>query len=181
MSGPSDLESLVRGYRPGGDEWSCELALEALGNERPMWPRSEFDPGHFTASGFVLSPDRDSLLIVHHAKLGRWLQPGGHIESDDATVEAAARREVLEETGVHNLQVVGTTPIRIDAHGIPEHGSTPAHMHIDLGIGYLAGSREIGPLEEVIDARWVLLDELDTFEVDDAVRSGAQAVRCALG
>lgn len=177
MDGPLDLESVVRSYVPDTDELSHQLAREALETGRPMWPRSEFDPGHFTASGFVLSPDRGSLLLIHHGKLDRWLQPGGHIESEDATVEAAARREVHEETGVRGLELVGTTPMRIDAHEIPGHGSEPAHVHIDLGVGFRATSLRIGPLDEVNAARWVGFDDLLSFDVDDALLAGAEAAR----
>jgi hypothetical protein len=49
MAGPihleSDLEALVRAYAPKGDSWSHELALQVLDSDRPMWPRTEFDPG----------------------------------------------------------------------------------------------------------------------------------------
>ena len=173
------LEMLVRSYVPDGDERSWELALSVLESDRPMWPRSEFDPGHFTASGFVISPDRDALLLIHHGKLDRWLQPGGHIENHDTTIEAAARREVQEETGVGNLQLVGTALIRIDAHEIPERGSEPGHVHIDLGVGFRATSFEIGPLDEVLDAKWVRFDELARYDVDDALEAGASAVRLA--
>ncbi|MDX1745166.1 MAG: NUDIX domain-containing protein, partial [Halobacteriales archaeon] len=51
----------------------------------------------FTASGFVVDGER--VLLVDHARLGRWLQPGGHIEARETPVEAAIR-EVREETGV---------------------------------------------------------------------------------
>ena len=40
------------------------------------------------------------VLLVHHARLDRWLLPGGHVEPEDGCVEDAARREVIEETGV---------------------------------------------------------------------------------
>jgi 8-oxo-dGTP pyrophosphatase MutT (NUDIX family) len=142
-----------------------------------MWPRSEFEPGHFTASGFVVSPDGDALLLIHHAKLGRWLQPGGHIEAYDATVEAAARREVSEETGIGELDIVGAALVRIDAHEIPARGSEPAHVHIDLGVGFRAVHHQIGPISEVIDARWVAFGDLESYDIDDALRAGAEAVR----
>ena len=179
MSGPSDLEFLVRTYVPDGDERSRDIALRALESGRAMWPRSEFEPGHFTASGFVVSPDGGSLLLIHHGKLHRWLQPGGHIESEDSTVEAAARREVVEETGVGDLRILDAALVRIDAHEIPGRGSEPAHVHIDLGIGFQAGTHDIGPIDEVIEARWVAFDDLGTYEVDDALMSGAQAVKFA--
>jgi 8-oxo-dGTP pyrophosphatase MutT (NUDIX family) len=181
MAGPSDLEAIVQRYVPDGDERSHELALEVLGRQHPMWPRSEFNPGHFTASGFVISPDGNSLLLIHHGKLDRWLQPGGHIEAEDASVEAGARREVREETGVNGLRHVGPALLRIDAHQIPERGSEPAHVHIDLGVGFRALNPEIGPLDEVLDAKWVRFDELTHYDVDDALEAGANAVRRSAG
>ncbi len=180
MSGPCDLEGLVRGHVPDGDGWSHDIALEALRSYRPMWPRTEFDPGHFTASGFVVSPDEGSLLLIHHEKLDRWLQPGGHIEAGDATVEAAVRREVLEETGIGDLRRVGAALVRIDAHEIPERGGEPAHLHLDLGLGFQADSHEIGPVDEVIDARWVAFDDLEMYDIDASLQAGAQAVRRAI-
>ena len=176
MSGPSDLEALVRGYTPDGDGWSHELALGVVSNGRPMWPRSEFDPGHFTASGFVVSPDGGSLLLIHHGKLDRWLQPGGHIEVGDATVEVAARREVLEETGVGALARIGESLVRIDAHEIPERGTEPEHLHLDLGLGFVAQTLEIGPIAEVLDAKWVPIGDLGMFGADDALLAGAEVV-----
>lgn len=54
---------------------------------------------HFTASGFVLNPDGE-MLLLHHRKLGVWLYPGGHIERNE-TPDAAVLREIGEETGLH--------------------------------------------------------------------------------
>lgn len=145
-----------------------------------MWPRSEFDPGHFTASGFVLHPDGDALLLIHHEKLDRWLQPGGHFEAADSTVEAAARREVAEETGIVDVARVGEGLARIDAHPIPPHGDEPSHVHIDLAIGLVARSDEIGPLDEVLDAQWVPFDQLRSYGTDQAIRRGVAAIRSLL-
>lgn len=43
--------------------------------------------GHLTASAWILSPDQKSILMIHHKKLNRWLQPGGHLEAQDDTLE----------------------------------------------------------------------------------------------
>ncbi|CAB3766835.1 NUDIX hydrolase [Paraburkholderia humisilvae] len=53
---------------------------------------------HFTASGLVMNPYRE-LLLLHHRKLDVWLYPGGHIESTE-TPDAAVLREIEEETGI---------------------------------------------------------------------------------
>jgi 8-oxo-dGTP pyrophosphatase MutT (NUDIX family) len=142
-----------------------------------MWPRSEFDPGHFTASGFVLSPDHKSLLLILHGKLGRWLQPGGHIESDDFSVEAAARREIEEETGLGAILRMDAGLARIDAHEIPARGTEPEHVHIDLAVGFVAQTDVLGPIDEVLDARWVPLEELADYNVDDAVLNGIHGLK----
>jgi 8-oxo-dGTP pyrophosphatase MutT (NUDIX family) len=151
--------------------------MQALGTGRSMWPRGEFEPGHFTASGFVLSPDGCSVLLILHGKLGRWLQPGGHFEVGDVSVEAAARREIAEETGVTEVERVSSGLIRIDAHEIPAHGSEPPHVHIDLGVGFRALDPTIGPVSEVADARWVQFTDLSLHGVDQAVAGGVDRLR----
>jgi 8-oxo-dGTP pyrophosphatase MutT (NUDIX family) len=173
MEGPSDIETILDGYVPDGDEISVGVARDTLRTGRPVWPRTEFDPGHFTASGFVASPDRTSLLLIHHGKLRRWLQPGGHLEADDRTVEESARREISEETGLTDIDRVGTSLVRIDAHPIPERGSEPGHIHIDLAIGFVAKTHEIAVVDEILDARWVPFDRLGEYDVDSAVTHGA--------
>ncbi len=177
VAGPGDLRAVVDSYEPHGDDASHRVALDALASGRPMWPRSEFDPGHFTASGFVLSPDRGSVLLILHGKLNRWLQPGGHIESADASVEAAARREIAEETGLEAMTRAGTDLARIDAHQIPARGIEPEHVHIDLALGFIAQTVLLGPIDEVLDARWVPLEELADYDVDEAVFNGVRGLK----
>jgi 8-oxo-dGTP pyrophosphatase MutT (NUDIX family) len=175
-----DLERVINAYGPDGDERSYGAALELLEKGRPMWPRYEFDPGHFTASGFVASPDSSTLLLVLHGKLNRWLQPGGHFEPEDDSVESAAKREVSEETGVGDLARLGASLVRIDAHLIPERAPERAHIHFDLGVGFQAASTTIGPIDEVLDARWVRFEDLSDYEVDEAVLAGAKTLRSML-
>src|SRR5436305_15267957 len=78
---------------------SIDLILMLLDCSPAPFSRDQFAPGHITTSGLVLSPDGDRILILHHRRLDRWLLPGGHVETTDPTIEAAAAREVLEETG----------------------------------------------------------------------------------
>lgn len=180
MPGPIDIELLVGQHFSDADGSSIGVARDALASGRPMWPRSEFDPGHFTASGFVCSPDGGSLLLIEHARLGRWLQPGGHIEPEDLSVEAAARREVAEETGVEDLERIGTGLLRIDAHPIPPRGDEPEHTHIDLAVAFRSLNGRIGEIDEVLDAAWVPFGRLGDYEVDDAVLRGAERLEALL-
>ncbi|WP_321864405.1 NUDIX hydrolase [Burkholderia cenocepacia] len=53
---------------------------------------------HFTASGLVMNPHRE-LLLLHHRKLDVWLYPGGHVEPAE-TPDTSVLREIEEETGI---------------------------------------------------------------------------------
>jgi 8-oxo-dGTP pyrophosphatase MutT (NUDIX family) len=119
--------------------------------------RNSFDPGHFTASAWVLHPRREAILLIHHDKLDRWLQPGGHLEAADADPVAAARREVLEETGI---PAAGLDPATgdlfdLDIHTIPSRGPEPQHLHFDLRFLFRAFDARLEPGAEVRAARWV--------------------------
>ena len=132
--------------------------------------RSCFDPGHFTASAFVLSPDGVDLLLILHAKLGLWLQPGGHVDPEDVDLLAGARREVEEETGIAELTVEGAL-LDVDIHRLPPHPKKdePGHEHFDVRFLFRAASRDFVAGSDALDARWVPLAEVASAGTDESV------------
>lgn len=111
-------------------------------------------PGHITASAWIVDEDRGAALLIHHRKLERWLQPGGHIE-DDASVLAAARREVEEETGLRSVDVYSDQIFDLDIHPIPARKDEPAHLHYDVRFLFVADPAQSLELsEESHDLRW---------------------------
>ena len=126
-----------------------------------------YRPGHLTASGFVVSPDQSSVALVHHRKLHRWLQPGGHLEIVDISLEAAARRELSKEVGLTALTSFGM--FDVDIHTFPRRGDTPEHLHFDIRFAFQSLTSELRALDGVTDARWVEVDELGEYEVDESV------------
>ena len=90
--------------------------------------------GHLTASAVVVSAAGDRVLLLHHRKLGRWLQPGGHAEPGEGDAERIALREAWEETGIPGLVLHPSAPrpLDVDVHPIPARGDEPAHRHLDL-------------------------------------------------
>ena len=100
----------------------------------PADPFSRDNPeGHVTGSAVVARPDGSAFLLVHHRKLDRWLQPGGHAEESDASVFDTAVREAREETGISDFVApIGRRIFDVDVHPIPARGRDPAHLHFDL-------------------------------------------------
>lgn len=81
---------------------------------------SASDPAerHFTATGLPFDGER--VLLIHHAKLGVWLPPGGHLENNE-NPDSACRREVQEETAVQT-QIVSSAPMHCE---IPNETALP--------------------------------------------------------
>lgn len=143
--------------------------LELASSEGDPTSRDHFAPGHFTASGFVLSPDGTSMLLIHHGKLNRWLQPGGHIDPEDRSIFEAIRRELREETGVTELELVGGGLFDLDVHVIPARKGDPDHKHFDLRALFRASTLEIAAGSDAVAAKWVPLEEVSQLESDESV------------
>lgn len=145
-----DVQRLLGAFEPcSALEAEHLAAMRSLveGPENAL-ARGSFSPGHFTASAFVVSEARGALLLHLHAKLGLWLQPGGHFEPEDASLLDAVRRELTEETGIEDA-LVSAELFALDVHEIPAIGAEPAHRHHDLRVLFSA-PREVHPsLEQV--------------------------------
>lgn len=91
-------------------------------------------PAHFTASALVVDLEAGRVALLHHAKLKKWLQPGGHAEAVDAgLMHRTALREAKEETGCDvRLYHPIPTLLDVDVHPIPARADEPAHRHLDL-------------------------------------------------
>ena len=136
-------------------------------------------PGHITGSAWVLSQDRTQCLLVHHRKLDRWLQPGGHADGQ-SDVEKVALREAQEESGLTGLelQIDGpdVLPLDIDIHRIPARQDTAgniveeSHEHHD--IRFLFVSTRVQALvlsEESHDLRWFSHQEVMNVTSEESV------------
>lgn len=176
-----DLLAALRAHRPWNDREAAMLAriIAFVEAHEDCFERTLAE-GHVTGSAWVVSPGRTHALLVHHGRLNRWLQPGGHCDGDP-DVAATALREVLEETGIR-ARLVSTAVFDVDAHDIPARGAEPAHVHYD--IRYLAEA----PLEcrpvvspESRDVRWIRLDEVAQWDTDDSVLRLVEKTRALSG
>lgn len=175
-----DLRHRLQGFTPADATEAEHLRRmhDLLDADDDPFVRHAFQPGHFTASSFVLSPDGQALLLIFHGKLRRWLQPGGHVEPDDADVEQAARREVQEEVGLADLEAMAADglPFDVDVHAIPA-GKEPGHAHFDVRFLYRARTWDVTAGSDAHGVRWVPLAQVALLESDASVLRAVAKLR----
>jgi 8-oxo-dGTP pyrophosphatase MutT (NUDIX family) len=167
-----DVARLLREFSPNGDGEavkSRDLTLALLQHAPDPFSRDFFTPGHVTCTGVVLSPKRKRVLLVHHGRLGRWLLPGGHVETQDTSAAATAAREVLEETGARLSKDVPRL-VGVDVHPIPSNTREPLHLHHDLIFAFQAESKECQCSTESRAVAWCGLDQFEAFSLPDSIR-----------
>ena len=135
------------------------------------WSRATLE-GHLTASAWVIDRSGSYAAMIHHRTLGRWLQPGGHIEDADVSWRAAAQREVTEEIGLDAFVAMPDDHklFDVDVHRIPMRPGVPAHFHYDLRFLFVAdvdasldAERDASlktNVDEAHDCRWFRLADL---------------------
>jgi 8-oxo-dGTP pyrophosphatase MutT (NUDIX family) len=163
------VRSEVAAHVPGDarEVWSCRHTLAYL--DWLAAPLDEHaDPTHVTGSAIVL--DADGRVLLHrHKRLGRWLQPGGHLDPGEHPAEAA-HRETAEETGLSAvLPPGGRRLVHVAVHEGPR-----GHLHLDLRYLLTADGRATlapGAGESPVVA-W--------FARDEACRRGDASVAAAI-
>jgi 8-oxo-dGTP pyrophosphatase MutT (NUDIX family) len=163
------VRAAVAAHVPRDDReaWSCRHTLAYL-DWLPAPLDEHADPTHVTGSAIVV--DADGRILLHrHKRLGRWLQPGGHLDAGEHPAEAALR-ETTEETGLTAVHPSGGPRlVHVDVHEGPR-----SHLHLDLRYLLAAdGGATLAPADgESPDVGW--------FDQDEACRRGDDSVTAAI-
>ena len=169
------LRQLLQQHKPvDSQEQAMTQATIAFVKANPAAFDRSLLAGHITGSAWIVSPDRQQTLLIHHRKLDRWLQPGGHADGDP-DVAAVALREAQEETGLSSLRLItpvgspekiGASPpiFDVDIHTIPAHNEVPEHLHYDIRFLLEADPHEpLSTSAEVNSIRWFLLKMVKNY------------------
>lgn len=154
-----------------------ELAVNQFADfisENPACCERSLPIGHLTGSAWLVSKDGKRALLMHHRKLNRWLQPGGHADGD-ANLARVALHEAEEETGLANLQLEPEI-YDLDLHRIPARGNEPEHWHYDVRFVVRAcGSELFIQNEESLALAWFDIQKLaNDDELDESIRRMAK-------
>ncbi|HEY7043735.1 MAG TPA: NUDIX domain-containing protein [Nocardioidaceae bacterium] len=115
--------------------------------------------------GVVVLDEAGRLLVVrrgHEPGRGRWSIPGGRVEPGES-LEAAAAREVLEETGL--TVSIGSVVGRVELAGV----GADVYDVTDFAGVVVDGVAAAG--DDAADLRWVSRSELDSLPTSAGLTS----------
>jgi 8-oxo-dGTP pyrophosphatase MutT (NUDIX family) len=119
--------------------------------------------GHVTGSAWIVNKEGTHVLMMHHKKLDKWFQPGGHCDGD-SNVMAVAAKEAFEETGIE-VRSLSPAVFDVDHHVIPARKNIPEHIHYDIRFLFEADKTadELSANEEANAVRWTPLEEVEQY------------------
>jgi len=127
-------------------------------------------PGHFTGSAWVISPDKNKILMTHHKKLNMWLQLGGHADGEK-DLKSVALKEAKEESGFNNFSILSEEIFDLDIHKIEPMNEEPEHLHYDVRFLLEADPNEQNIIisEESHDVKWIHLDDVLEYNSEESI------------
>lgn len=136
--------------------------------------------GHLTGSAAVIDPSNRQVLLLLHAKVQRWLQPGGHADGD-GNLARVALREAEEETGIAGLRVF-TPAVDLDVHVFHNAiAAEPDHLHLDVRHLVVAPPGAVAVTNHESDGvRWVPVDKIGDEDVDAGTVRMVRAAAAAM-
>lgn len=169
MAGLAAARAIVARFEPVLPEQAAarERILGFL-DEHPDALHRSCAEGHLTGSALVVDRGRDRALLMHHRKLGMWLQTGGHADGE-GDLAAVALGEAAEESGIAGL-TLGAAPVDLDVHRVEPPGEAP-HLHLDVRYVAVApvGAKEVAN-HESLELRWFTLAEVEALDTDASTR-----------
>lgn len=159
------LKQIIEGYLPCCEQEREDkrLMLRYLQENANILLR-ENEAFHFTASSWIVNPERTRVLMLYHNIYHSWAWSGGHADGDGDLLHVALR-EAMEETGLTQLHAVSTQPISLEILPVAAHFKRGKYVapHLHLNLTYLIEADDRQPLrikaDENSDLRWFTPEE----------------------
>ena len=148
------------------EENNVKKVLEFLNNDTNCYDRSNL-AGHITAGGLVVDM-KGNVLLNHHKKTGMWFQFGGHSDGEENSLNVA-KREIEEEAGLKNLQLISNKIFDVDVQKIDYSAkkNEPEHFHYDINFLFCTDDKSFKVSNESTEIKWVTIEEAKNLTSKD--------------
>ena len=159
------LRKRIEAYVPCNEQEAAdrEMMLRAIDTlENPLSRENVF--AHFTASAWIVNPDRTRVLMAWHNIFQTWAWTGGHADGESDLLSVALR-EAREETGIHDLRPVTPEIYSLEALTVNGHVKRGRFVssHLHLNVTYLLEADDAQPLrvkpDENSAVAWLPLEQ----------------------
>lgn len=161
----TDLSKLLNIYNPDDQNEKIYKAqmLDFLDKYDNNFSRDQ-EYGHFTGSSLLLNSDCTHFMLMHHKKIGIWLQLGGHCDGE-SDVLLTSIKEAQEESGINEIEFLSDKIFDIDVHKFPAMKNLNEHFHFDVRfLLKTVGNDKIIVNEESHDVKWFALDKFEEIK-----------------
>ena len=142
------LHQQLIAYRPWNEqeERDREELLRRLDSHEVLYTRAN-TAAHFTASAWVVSPDRKQVLMAYHRLYDSWAWLGGHADGDRDLL-AVALRETGEESGLTEARPVSERIYSVEILTVDGHEKRGVYVpsHLNLNVTYLLEAEPAAPI-----------------------------------
>ena len=139
-----ELAAQIAAYIPFNEQEAHDkdLLLGWLNSGTDIYTR-ENAAAHLTASAWVVSPDRQQVLMVYHNIYQSWSWMGGHADGERDLL-GVARQEVLEESGLKELKLLSPDIFSLEILTVDGHIKRGVYVpsHIHMNVTYLLQAEE---------------------------------------
>ena len=159
------LPEQLRDYTPYNAQEAADLPRVEKWLHEPLGFSRMNDTGHFTASGWVVSPDRKKVLMVYHNIYNSWSWMGGHADGD-RDLRSVAERDIREESGIRELRLLTPEIFSLEVLTVDGHEKkgqyVPSHLHYNVTYLFEADTQQQTALkpDENSGVCWIDVEKL---------------------
>ena len=162
----------IMAYRPccEQEERDREVMLDYIRRNDDAFLRTNL-VAHMTASGWVVNPARDKVLMAYHNIYRSWSWLGGHADGDRDLL-AVALREVREESGLTDVRPVSEQIYSLEILSVDGHEKWGRYVssHLHLNVTYLLEADPAAPICPKPDEN----SRVGWFSPEDAVAASSE-------
>lgn len=158
------LKEQIQNYQPKNEQEvkAKSEILAYMETQKDCFTREA--KAHFTASAWILNPNKDCVLMVYHNIYDSWSISGGHADGEE-DLAFVAQKEAKEECGVdvkflqHEIFSLEVLPVRTHFKN-----NALIEKHIHMNVTYLCEADDTLPLKvcpnENSAVAWISMEQV---------------------